>query len=99
MMISYVYKFWNSESDIWKLSYEYLGKIFKLKKFFIPSESDIFPGIIPQIWYYHDFDHINLFSLESTNVARFREREEGANRGVGEHSIKFGWTPKQVDRG
>ena len=42
---------------------------------------------------------VYLFSSEPTNVTRFREREEGANRGIGEHSIKFGWTPKQVDRG
>ena len=40
-----------------------------------------------------------MLSSESTDDARFREHEEGANRGVGEHSIKFGWTPKQVDRG
>ena len=99
IMISYVYNFWHSESNIWDLSYEYLGKVSKRKNCFIPSESDIFPGITPQIWYYLVFDHINLFSLESRNVARFRECEEGANRGAGEHSIKFGWTPKQVDRG
>ena len=54
------------------------------------NQIDVPKKLLSKIKYNITFNHFYMLSSESTDDAGFREHEEGANRGVGEHSIKFG---------